>query len=353
LGWWSFDGALARVELPFYVAFETYGGFEQRGGLPLSTPRFERDGVWRGDRTGMDSTLQPEYLQSSTAPAYGAMIESFGVKYLHVRGAYRRVWNTGTVAARTTGLGEGAVPTTWTGMRMSSDRFGATADLLFENLGDLRGGAIYDLYSSLFSSYYGSLDMFPTPWLTVGTDADRFVPTFDADSIFNWFSHYPMTTWTARAEAALSRKVDVSASGGVRWVETSADPETSAAAANPSVSRMADGIGRVGARYRARPGSAGLSTMMERGDRGHREGVDLYADRWMQDRYLLGARASVYDWNDALRPDRSATSFSYVLLGGFRPGPLTDVRIEWEHSTNRLVGQRYRVMAWLQAVVSK
>lgn len=353
LGWWSFDGALMRVELPVYVAFETYGGFEQRGGLPLSTPRFERDGVWRGDRTGMDATLQPEYLRTSMAPAYGAMVETFGVKYLHVRGSYRRVWNTGAVATRTTGLGEGAVPAAWEGMRMSSERVGATADLLFERVGDLRAGAIYDLYASLFSSTYASLDAYPASWLTVGTDVDRFVPTFDADSIFNWFSHYPMTTWTGRAEAALTRTIDVAASGGVRWVETSADPQSATAGVAEPAARMADGIGRLSARHRTRLGSAGASTMMERGDRGHREGVDLYGDRWLQERYLLGARASLYDWSDNLRPDRSATSFSYVLMGGFRPAPLTDIRLEWEHSTNRLVGQRFRVMAWFQTVVSK
>jgi hypothetical protein len=353
LGWWSFDGVLSRVELPAYIAFETYGGFEQRGGLPLSTPRFERDGVWRGDRTGMEAARYPDYLQAGAAPAYGAMVETFRVKHLHLRGAYRRVWNTGEVSARAIGLPAGAVPLTWSGMRMSSERLGASADLMFEQVGDLRAGMIYDLYSSVMSSYYASLDAFPTRWLTVGTDADRFVPTFDADSIFNWFAHYPMTTWTGRAEATITRQVDLAASGGVRWVETSADPATYTPGSQGSVSRMADVLGRVSARHRVDSGVAGTSALMERGERGRREGVDLYADRWLQQRYLLRARVSLYDWTDNLRPDRSATSFGYVLGGGIRPGPLTNVLVEWEHDTNRLVGQRYRIMAWLNMVVTK
>ena len=63
-------GALARVELPAYLAFETYAGYEQRGGLPLSTPRFERDGVWRGDRTGIDASIHPGAAGWNGAPGY-------------------------------------------------------------------------------------------------------------------------------------------------------------------------------------------------------------------------------------------------------------------------------------------
>jgi len=209
---------------------------------------------------------------------------------------------------------------------------------------------VYDVYSSLFSSYYATLDAFPASWLTVGTDADRYVPTFDADSIFNWFSHYPMTTWTGRAEVAVSRHVNAAVSGGVRWVETTTDPD---AASDTGRARLADVLGRVGLKHRTKAATAGVSGMLERGERGHRQGVDLFVDRTLQNRWLVLARTSLYDWEDSLRPDRSATSFSYVLGGGYRPGPLTDVLVEWEHSTNRLVGQRFRVMAYLQMVVTR
>jgi hypothetical protein len=161
-----------------------------------------------------------------------------------------------------------------------------------------------------------------------------------------------MTTWTGRAEAAVTRHVDLSASTGARWVETSGDPDAYVAGST-STSRMTDFINRLSARYRTRGGTAGCSGVLERGERGHRQGADLYADRWLQERFLLAARLSVYDWDDSLRPDRSATSFGYVAGAGYRPGPLTNVMLEWEHNTNRLVGQRYRIMASLQMVVTK
>ena len=95
LGWWSFDGASVKVTTPVYVAVEAYGGLEVRGGMPLSTPRFERDGVWRGDRSGFDPQLYPSFQPSDVAPAMGVAVESTGVTWLHGRLVYRRVLNTG------------------------------------------------------------------------------------------------------------------------------------------------------------------------------------------------------------------------------------------------------------------
>jgi hypothetical protein len=349
LGWWSFDGALMRVELPVPLAFETYGGFEQRGGLPLSTPRFERDGVWRGDRSLMESNLYPEFIQASPAPAYGAVVETFGLSALHVRAAYRKVFNTGTVTTRPLLASALTPPATLSGMRISSERFGASADLSLESLGELRAGAIYDLYASLLSSYYAAADAFPAQWLTVGADLDRYVPVFDGDSIWNWFATYPMMTCTGRADAAIGRGLTIAGSGGVRWVEST----DGASGSNPATRVLADVLGRIGTRYRGRSTSAALSSTLETGDRGYRRGADLFVDQSIEQRYLVLSRLSLYDWNDALRPDRSATSFGYVLGAGYRPGPRTNVLVEWEHDTNRLVGQRYRVMAWLQMVVAK
>jgi len=62
---------------------------------------------------------------------------------------------------------------------------------------------------------------------------------------------------------------------------------------------------------------------------------------------------SLYDWEDALRPTRDATSFGYVLGGGVSPFERTRLGLEWEHDMNRLVGQRYRVLATLDLTILK
>jgi hypothetical protein len=64
---------------------------------------------------------------------------------------------------------------------------------------------------------------------------------------------------------------------------------------------------------------------------------------------------SLWDWSDALRPDRDALSFAYVLGAGYHPGPSlvgrTRLGVELEHNVNRLVGQRFRALATLDVTV--
>jgi len=66
----------------------------------------------------------------------------------------------------------------------------------------------------------------------------------------------------------------------------------------------------------------------------------------------VNGRVSLYEWRDAWRPDRSATSAGYVVGTGYRVGRDTDLLVEWEHHANRLVGQRYRVLAMLNLQVT-
>lgn len=348
-GWWSFDGGLMRVELPVYVAFETYGGFEQRAGFPLSSPRFERDGVWRGDRTSLDENVYPEFLEAGVAPAYGFMVESFGVPYVHGRFAYRKVWNTGRVATNPFPEGRTGLPETTEGLRISQERISASADAIVDDVGAARGGVVYDLPREQLTSWYASADAFASPDVTVGADVDRIVPSFDGDSIWNWFAAEPTTTLIGRVDLDVSRAFRVGTSGGVRWV----DLGESSDAVDDAPSRAVDLLGRLSARHRWRDGTLGLGGMIDRGERGGREGVDVFGDQWLERRFLVSGRVSLYDWRDDIRPDRSATSFGYVVGGGYRIGDVTNARVEWEHNTNRLVGQRYRILALLQLLVNE
>jgi len=66
---------------------------------------------------------------------------------------------------------------------------------------------------------------------------------------------------------------------------------------------------------------------------------------------------SLWDWSDALRPDRDATSFGYVLGAGVTPGPTFFTRsrlgVELEHDMNQLVGHRFRALVTLDLTVLK
>ncbi len=373
LGWWSFDGALVRLTPP-YVHVEVYGGFEQRGGLPLSLGRFERGGVSRGDREAALSGAPDAYRhfqQAAMAPAYGVAIESAGPTWIHGRLDYRRVSNRGTATTLALPDATGATSATISGTRTSSERVGYAVDGTAGRWGAARAGVVYDLYNRFVSSYYVSADGFVTRRLTVTADYDMFRPTFDGDSIFNWFTHWGMKTATLRGAMTVTDRLDVAASGGARWYETDDDPAVSPTAAtgvlpsggggvatsNPetgAASTMRDWLGSADARYRWDSARVALRGVFESGDRGKREGVDLSGDKSFRGgRYFALARASVFDWRDELRPDRSATSVGYVLGAGFAPSEFARTRIEWEHNTNKLVGQRYRVLAWLTVVARR
>jgi hypothetical protein len=388
LGWWSFDGAMLRLTTPYFVQAEVYGGLEQRGGLPLSTSRFERQGVWRGAHGDFAARAQdyPSYQFASVAPAFGAALESTGVNWLHGRVSYRRVYNTGT--AFTSQFPAAGVPNggheTVEGLRISSEQFGYAASAFLADVGALRGGFAYDLYSERFNRGFAAIEGWPVPnALSLGAEFDYFVPTFDADSIWNWFTHNEIITALGRVAAGPFSGFDVSVSAGARlwradgdpagWaraqcsVATGGDPRAtdlclsfgidptngtfSREEANREAHLAPDLMADAGSRYDWGSGRVALRGMLETGfggastNRGRRGGGDLSATQGVLGRTVwLGGRVSVYHWDDPLRPDRSATSFGYVLAPEYVPWDYTRFRVEWEHDVNRLVGQRFRIL---------
>lgn len=355
LGFWSFDGGLVALTTPVFVRAEVFGGFEQRGGLPLSTPRWEADGVYRGDRSDLDFNRWPSFLrESKLAPAYGFALESAGLHWLATRLSYRKVITRDTVLVSPfADAGNGF--TTLGGARVSSERIGYSVRVSDSGLGAVSGSAVYDLYNQVFSEYLATLDFYASSTLNLGAEYEYYLPTFDADSIWNWFSHRGSQTALGRVSWSASRTLDLSGSAGARIFETEGKPSTYDETANPDeTGRLADLLTTLNGRQRWADGSVTLRGLLEAGQRGHRTGADVTTtqafDGGLYDALLI---LSLYDWHDDLRPDRDATSFSYVLGGGIRPLQRTRMGVEWEHSMNQLVGQRFRVLATLDLTVLK
>jgi hypothetical protein len=243
------------------------------------------------------------------------------------------------------------------GDRVSTERFGASARLESFDLGALFASTVYDLYTQTTSELEAGLDVYVGNRITLGADYEYFLPTYDGDSIFNWFSRAAQTTLTGRGDVRLSRRLDVALRGGIRVFESLDDPAEHAAtgeAAGPTTDL--DVIGSLGGGYRWNDGSVAARAVLETGDRGHRVGGDVTTKKTYDAGYYdTLVVLSLYDWKDSLRPDRYATSFSYVLGAGISPGidALDTARlgVEWEHVMNRLVGQGYRVLATLDLSV--
>ena len=362
LGWWSFDGGQVSVTTPFFVKAEGYAGFEQRGGMPLSSPRWERDGVWRGDRTGYDASLWPSFQPSALAPAFGAAIESAGVSWIHGRLTYRRVQNTGP--SNFTQFATTATPVVVEGRRVSQERIGYAVDGTLGTIAGAKAGFAYDLYARRTANLFASVDGYVSRRVTVSADWDYFVPTFDGDSIWNFFVAMPMNDLALRATWDVTDHVTTSGAARARLFQI----ETDTATADPRSTRSPNGLstnevlpsafsplggGDLWARYRFGEGSIGARATADVAATGRRLGGDVTAERVLDARYVLRGRVGTWRWEDDLRDGRDATSFGYVAAAGYRLAPRSEAMAELQHDVNRLVGQRYRVMLWLTLAVNR
>ncbi len=361
LGWYSFDGGEVRVTTPLDIAVEAYGGLEQRGGMPLSSSRFESEGIWRGVRSSFDPSLYPAYQQTDVAPVIAAAIESTGVTWLHGRLTYRRVLDTG--ASNTSEFASGLYnPASYSGTRISSEKLGYSIDASFGQIGSARAGLIYDLYGAKFGSVYANLDAHLGHGVTVGVDYQFYQPTFDGDSIWNFFLSEPLNDVGLRAAWNVNEQFGISAGGHARIYMVQTSEEQTNTSPNmqpnnlpyfPSSPLSYDGGGDVLARYKFGEGHLGLRASGSFGSEGDRVGGDINGERVFDSRYVVEGRAGVWQWNDNLRPDRDATSFGYVAGVGYRFAQRSRALFELQQDTNRLVGLRFRAMLYLTVAVTK
>lgn len=361
LGWWSFDGGLVSVTTPFFVKAEAYAGLEQRGGMPLSSPRWEREGVWRGDRTGYDPRLWPSFQANDVAPAYGAAIESAGVSWIHGRLTYRRVQNTGT--SNVTQFPTSTPPVVVDGSRVSQERLGYAVDVNVGTVAGAKAGFAYDLYARRMGNAFASVDAYLARRVTLSADWDYYVPTFDGDSIWNFFLAMPMNDLALRgtfdatdhvtvASAVRTRLFQVDTTSPASDVERAANGLSSAGYA-PSSAVTPLGGGDLWARWRFGDGSLGARAAADVASGGRRLGADVHGDRLLAARYVLRGRVGAWRWEDDQRPDRDATNVGYVVGAGYKLAARSDALAEFQHDMNRLVGSRYRVMLWLTLAVNR
>jgi hypothetical protein len=121
---------------------------------------------------------------------------------------------------------------------------------------------------------------------------------------------------------------------------------------NPQPEQFVDTLASVTGRYRWSSGRVLLAGMAQGGSTGRRLGADWTTEKTFDDGYYHTLLIlSLYEWSDALRPERDATSLSYVVGAGLSPGfsHFGNARfgVEWEHAINRLVGHRFRALATL------
>jgi hypothetical protein len=253
---------------------------------------------------------------------------------------------------------------TYAGTRISTDRIGYAGEVDLGKRAAIKAGLVYDLYNVKFSSLYAAADFFATKKLTLSVDYDFFSPTYDADSIWNFFAGEPINDVTLRASYDATTRWSFAGGTNVRiyTTQTSSDnPYDSSPNLSPALNpnyyptngqSFAEGA-NLSARFRGEATTLGFRAAADAGDAGDRVGCDLSGNHVFESRYVLSGRLGIWQWDDKLRADHSATDFGYTLGLGYRFTRRTQAGAQWQHDMNRLAGQRFLALLTLTVAVTK
>lgn len=360
LGWWSFDGARLRVDTPAPIALLAFGGAEQRDGIPLlATSRFTADGVFRGSRRDLELNQWPSYLDARrVAPAFGFGAASHELGWLDAEVVYRRVEERDAAFVTIFPETPGALGVI-TSRRVATERLAGALRLSRAELGALAGRLAYDFIVGRWHEHAASLSWFVGEPVTLSIGYEHSLPSFDGDSIFNWFATSPVTTAEVAADLHVRPRLSLSPRVGLRAYGDpraggEADPATTSADPPPTEAAASDAFGSLAVVHHWAAGSVTFDTAGDGGPDGHRLGTGAEVEQTFRDGfYDTVAGVSLHDWHDDQQPARDATSLSYLLGGGVHPANGARLGVEWEHTTNRLVGQRFRCLFTLRLEVGR
>ncbi len=199
----------------------------------------------------------------------------------------------------------------------------------------------------------------------MSADYDYYVPSFDADSIWNFFDGEPTNDVGLRGNVDVDDRLSIAGGAHVRVYSVQTSPLCQAPPCMPSTyydptqtffpsnGHPFDEGGDLRARWRTDETTLALQSTGAWGDEGDRVGGDLSGEHIFESRYIASARAGLWSWDDKLREDRSTTAFTYVLGAGYRFAQRSEGRVEFEHDISGLVGSRFRLVFLLTLAASK
>lgn len=209
LQFFSFDGLDVHVHTPARFGIGVFGGWQVRGTSVLGSDTFTPDGVRLSDRRRIaagvttDLTADPAWniaydFLDEPSPMFGARAQLENVRDVEALVVYRRAMS------RTTGDAVDELPEEARGWQVDVEHLGAGAGVrLFERLW-LRAGVDRDLFRDRWALQRASAKVEAIPYLlSVTAEAQRWQPTFDADSIWYVFSSGPRDEFAVRADLKL------------------------------------------------------------------------------------------------------------------------------------------------------
>ncbi len=310
------DGLTLRVELPFYVAVEVIAGLEvDNDAASINASMQELDGVRFVDEPG---------ASNPATIVVGGALTTANLAYTRGWIGYRRLFSDGKV---------------------DSEKFGAA---LYQRVipgVHVNGAVSYDLFNGRFDRIDAGARWQATDFLDVHAQYLRQQPSFDADSIFNIFSSFPLNDVTGRVRLHLSKNSRVYAGGMVRFFGNEGYTDGAVIGTVDTLVRSFGAMAGWSARFGAK-GRARIDVSYEGGYGGDRTLFDLGGTyNIVPNEWQLDGRLSAVIFRDELQPELNAASFGYQVGGRYRVVDQVGISLMVEHNINRLQTHQLRVFA--------
>ncbi|WP_236605917.1 hypothetical protein [Sandaracinus amylolyticus] len=315
IGFVRFDGVSARIAPWPWISAEAFAGLMVRGTSLLGTPAFEPQGEMRVDRSDVDATVAPWTDPGIDTWVVGARVRGGPGEWLQLGAGVRHAWeDDGTVLSR-----------------LSLSATSQPIPLLrMEAIG------VLDLLDITVIDALGAIELREGIW-SARASIERHVPRFDPGTIWAWFQTAPIDE--ARLGGSVRLSDDVELGGALRGRHADLG-----APWGEDYDAGVEGW----ARARIERIDAGLSGFAWSGSLGPVAGVSIDARRRLIPEIALGLHVSVWHFDDPLRQDLYGTVVSESIDAIFDLTEQASILVELQHAASRVVGNRFRLIAWLR-----
>ncbi|TNF30153.1 MAG: hypothetical protein EP329_14155 [Deltaproteobacteria bacterium] len=310
------DGVVLTFATPWYFGVELQAGLEVKDGMAgLNQSAFELDGV---------RIIEDGEANDRPTVVVGAALVSRDLTYTRARLGYRRLFSGGEVDAEKVG--------------------GSFYQRLVEGL-HLSTLASYDLYNGRFDRLQAGLRWQATPFLDVEGEYVRLLPSFDADSIFNIFTAFPLNDGNLRLRLHPSDEDRLYVGGMVRFFGNEGYTD---GLLLDDVDTVVQAYGAMAGYFRrfAPDTTLHVDLSWESGYGGERMMGDVGASYTLVPReWVLDGRLTAVSFADGLQDNLDGFSFGYQLGARYLIERKAAVSLLVEHNFSRLQSSNLRVYA--------
>ncbi|MFT7582250.1 MAG: hypothetical protein ACI9MR_003932 [Myxococcota bacterium] len=300
------DGAVIRFKTPWYFGVELQAGIEVKdSSSSFNASMFQTDGVRLFEKAADDDP---------TTIVIGAAIMTENLQFTRINIGYRRLFSDGEVDQEKAG--------------------GSISQRVVEGV-HLSGTVSYDFYNQRFDRIQAGGRWQVTDYLDLEAEYVRLLPSFDADSIFNIFTAFPMNDGNARIRLHPSAQSEIYVGGMIRFFGNEGYTDGVVLATTDTVVQAYGAMAGYTQRFGAN-GRVHADVSWEAGYGGDRILGDI-GGTWAiaPGEWELDGRVTAVSFKDEFQPQLEAVSVGYQLGGKYLIDTRAAVGVVAEHNFNK------------------